>query len=138
MPKKRKSGARSRTEKKNLEEKLIENLISLQKVHLGLTEKFDSLSKQISQLLALFEMAARSFANNPAIKGTEKDKEFIDKIDKLLDQNKTLAKGLMLMEGRIRERMYTSPTEQVPVMEKKTDEFQASMGAGQRKQGPNF
>jgi len=88
-----------------VQRQLIENMIHLQKVHTDLAEKFDKLSRQISELLVLFEMAARSFSKqqiSPII--TDRDKEFVDKVDKLLDQNKTIAKGLTLMEERIRER----------------------------------
>jgi hypothetical protein len=95
-----------------IEEKILDNLIALQKVHTGLAEKFDSLSKQISQLLNLFEMTAKSFASNPANMVTEKDKDFLEKIDRLLEQNKTIAKGLTLMEERIRERVTTVPRPQ--------------------------
>lgn len=91
---------------KNLEEKILENLVELQKVHANLAEKFDKLAGQISNLLVLFESAARSFAENPANQFAEKDKEFLEKVDKLLEQNKTIAKGLMLVEERIRERVY--------------------------------
>lgn len=90
----------------NIEEKVLENLVELQKVHTNLAEKFDKLSEQISELLALFEMTARSFATNPQIQAVEKDKEFLEKIDMLLEQNKTIAKGLTLMEQRIREKVY--------------------------------
>ena len=115
----------------NLQEKLIENLVELQKVHTGMAEKFDKLSNQIVNLLTLFEMAARSFAEHPANQGTEKDKEFLEKIDKLLDQNKTLAKGLTLMEEKIRERIYgAAPNPSAPVKpaatEKVQDEYQSS------------
>ncbi|MEK6825436.1 MAG: hypothetical protein AABY00_01480 [Nanoarchaeota archaeon] len=96
----------------DLQHKLIENLISLQKVHTDLAEKFNNLSDQIANLLGLFEMAARSFARNPVNQATEKDKEFLEKIDKMLDQNKVLAKGLMMMEERMRERLYGSPRPQ--------------------------
>lgn len=98
----------TKVENVRLQEKLIENLVDLQKVHTGMAEKFDKLSNQIVNLLTLFEMAARSFAEHPANQGTEKDKEFLDKIDRLLDQNKTIAKGLTLMEDRLRERLYGS------------------------------
>lgn len=113
MPRKRGS-TNSSTIKKvkvtpELEKKLVENLVSLQKVHTDLAIKFDHLSKQISELLNLFESAARSFTKNPANLVTEKDKEFLDKIDKLLDQNKTIAKGLTIMEEKMRERMQTPP-----------------------------
>ncbi len=92
----------------SLEEKLIENLVILQKVHTDLAEKFNKLSEQIASLLNLFEMSARSFAQNPANLASEKDREFLEKIDRLLEQNKTIAKGLTLMEEKIRERTYSN------------------------------
>lgn len=92
--------------KVHLEEKLIENLVELQKVHANLAEKFDSLSTQISSLLTLFEGAAQNFAKNPVNQFSEKDQEFLEKIDRLLDQNKTIAKGLTMMEERIREKIH--------------------------------
>lgn len=111
MPKKRarktaKKSSASGTRTLKLEDKIVQNLTELQKVHVNLAEKFESLSEQISSLLALFEMSARSFAQQPHIQVTEKDKEFLEKIDKLLDQNKTIAKGLTLMEQKMREKLY--------------------------------
>jgi len=106
MPKKREEARESHHQ---IEEKILENLVSLQKVHADLAEKFNRLSEQISGLLSLFENAARSFAQNPANQVSEKDKDFLEKIDRLLDQNKTIAKGLTLMEERIRERVYGGP-----------------------------
>lgn len=92
-----------------LEAKLIENLVELQKVHTHLVERFDKLSTQIENLLALFEMSARNLASQPGMVATERDKEFLDKVDKLLEQNKVIAKGLTIMEDRIRERVYGAP-----------------------------
>ncbi len=92
--------------RQSLEEQTIHSLVELQKVHINLAEKFDKLTVQIENLLALFEMAARNFAKQPNMQNTERDKEFLDKIDKLLDQNKLLAKGLSLMEEKMRERIY--------------------------------
>lgn len=109
MSKKRVEVSQEHEKKHNLEEKLIQNLIELQKVHTNLAEKFDNLSKQISSLLILFESAAKSFVGNQTLQEGQKDKEFLEKINKLLDQNKTIAKGLTLMEERIRERVYGSP-----------------------------
>jgi conjugal transfer/entry exclusion protein len=90
----------------SLEEQTISSLVELQKVHINLAEKFNKLSNQIENLLGLFELAARNFAKQPSMQNTEKDKEFLDKIDKLLDQNKLLAKGLSMMEEKMRERVY--------------------------------
>lgn len=89
-----------------LEDRILQNLVDLQKVHINLAERFDILSEQISNLLALFEASARSFAREPHTQMTRKDKEFLDKIDRLLEQNKTIAKGLTLMEQKMRERLY--------------------------------
>ena len=101
------------TRKMHLEEKLIENLVELQKIHTNLAERFDSLSRQISSLLSLFESAAQSFAKNPVNQFSEKDQEFLEKIDRLLDQNKTIAKGLTMMEERIRDKMHTPGLSQI-------------------------
>jgi len=87
-----------------LNELLIENFMSLQKTMTNLAVKFDSLSDNIAKLLQLFEMSARSFAEKP-VPEIQKDKEFLDKINTLLDQNKTIAKGLTLMEEKMRERL---------------------------------
>ncbi len=118
MPRKRgPSKKASSTPKKvssELEKKLVENIIELQKVNIDLAEKFSSLEKQISSLLKLFESAAKSFASNPMIQASEKDKEFLDKIDKLLDQNKVIAKGLTLMEDRVREKINSAPVQSAP------------------------
>ena len=95
-----------KSSRENLEDQLAHSLVELQKVHVNMAEKFDKLAQQIENLLALFELAARNFAKQPHMQSTEKDKEFLDKIDKLLDQNKLLAKGLSIMEEKMRERLY--------------------------------
>jgi len=85
---------------------LIENFVNLQKVMTNLAVKFDTLSDHITKLLNLFEISARSFAEKIPTTDLEKDKEFLDKLNTLLDQNKTIAKGLTLMEGKLKERLY--------------------------------
>lgn len=98
-----------------LEENLINNLIELQKIHVSLINKFDRLSGQLSELLMLFELSAKSFAQQHSPQIAEKDKAFLDKIDRLLEQNKVIAKGLTLMEEKMRERLYSQqPQMQVP------------------------
>ena len=109
----------------SLEAKLIENLVELQKVHTDLAEKFDRLSKEISNLLALFEVTAKNFAKSAPLGEYEKDKEFLEKIDKLLDQNKVLAKGLTLMEERLRERVF-GPVPQQQVVQQAQPQFNQS------------
>ena len=125
MPKKRGSQSSNyKSEKSVIEKTIIENLIGLQKVHADLAEKFSKLEKQMSGLLNLFEAAARSFSEHPAVQASEKDKEFLDKIDRLLDQNKTIAKGLTLIEGGMKERIYgTHQESQRPTQVQQGEEY---------------
>lgn len=109
---------------------LIENFVSLQKVMTNLTLKFDKLSDNMIKLLNLFEMSARSFMSSPSIAEAEKDKEFLDKLNSLLDQNKTIAKGLTLMEEKFRERVYGGPVAQ-------TNQQPAQQPTPQFSQNPN-
>jgi len=86
---------------------LIQNFINLQKVMTNLSIKFDSLSDQMSRLLQLFEISAKTFVTKQEEVGEKKeDQELVKKLDALLDQNKTIAKGLTLVEEKIRHRMY--------------------------------
>jgi len=85
---------------------LIENFVHLQRIMSDQAVKIDKLTESITKLLQLFEMSARSFMSSSVIADTEKDKEFLDKMDTLLEQNKTIAKGLTLMEEKFRERVY--------------------------------
>ena len=87
----------------SLENILLENFVELQKVLTNLTVKFSELSDNISRLLELFELSAKSFADKP-IKTSGVDEEFLKKLDSLLDQNKTISKAIMMMEDRVRNR----------------------------------
>ncbi len=88
----------------SLEEKMIENMNSLQKVQVQIAEKFDKLTNQLSDLLSLFESAAQTFAQDPLHQITDKDREFLEKVNQLIEQNKTIAKALTLMEEKLREK----------------------------------
>jgi hypothetical protein len=102
--------------KKNIdiEEALLENFVNLQRVLTNLTMKFDNLSNNISRLLELFEISAESFAGKGEGKQPEVDKEFLKKLDSLLDQNKTISKGIMLMEEKIRNKATHPPENHDP------------------------
>lgn len=98
----KKSKPRTTSRSKNIEKVLIENFVSFQKVMLNLSEKFAELNGKISQLLELFEVSAKTLAEKD-IKYTRSDetREFIEKMNTLLDQNKTIARGLTLMHEMI-------------------------------------
>ncbi len=89
-------------DKSEFEQTLLDNFVNLQKVLTNIAVKFDTLSDQISKLLQLFEISAKSFAEKSL--ESEIDGESLDKLDTLLEQNKTIAKGIMLMEERMRTR----------------------------------
>lgn len=86
-------------ETKNTEKILVENFVSLQKVMTNLALKFDNLASQISKLLELFEISAKSLAHKDFSleKGDKENKEVIAKLDNLIGQNKIIARGLTLM-----------------------------------------
>src|SRR3989344_5628516 len=92
----------------DLQKALIENFISLQKVLTNLSVKFDELSSNISKLLQLFEISAKSFTEKYSSgdfgKQSQADQEFLKKLDSLLDQNKTISKAILLMEEKISKR----------------------------------
>ncbi len=97
--------------KGELEEALIDNFVNLQKVLTNLSFKFDVLSKNISDLLNLFEISAKSFIKPDEEEHNDNslnNKEFLEKIDQLLDQNKIIAKGLTLIEEKMNHRTNSS------------------------------
>ncbi|MFH1359285.1 MAG: hypothetical protein ABIH37_05335 [archaeon] len=102
--KKEKTSKEKTKKKTDIEEVLINNFVNLQKVLTNLAIRFDDLSKNISTLLELFEISAKSFAEKGPGKQSQIDQDFLKKLDSLLDQNKTISKGIMLMEGKIRNK----------------------------------
>ena len=121
-----------------INKQLIDNFVALQRVMTNLSIKFDSLSDQISKLLNLFEISAKSFAEKNAGKITEEDKKFLEKLDKLLEQNKLIAKGLTMMEERAREKI--NPQNQMPVQRPafQPEQSQSSQSIQRPRQLPRF
>jgi len=98
-------------------ELLINNFVQFQKVMIELSEKFEKLSNQISELLNLFEESAKILVKKEFEVGKERERpniEMMSKIDRLLDQNKIIAKGLTLMGEKPMERQQYPP--QIPQM----------------------
>jgi len=120
MPKKEKSTEKEKKPKRNakattkvsdmhINKALIDNFINLQKVMTNLAVKFDDLSNNIEKLLNLFEISAKDIASrnsNVNENQRESDNDFLQKLDSLLDQNKTISKGIMMMEERVRNRAH--------------------------------
>jgi hypothetical protein len=94
----------------SLEKALIQNTIALQKVTTNLAIKFDNLSQKMTKLLELFEMSAKTLAEKEfnIERGDQNNEKLVDKMDSLLDQNKTIARGLSLLHE-------TKPTQNTPI-----------------------
>jgi len=90
---------------KEREELLIENFVGLQHAMTNMSIKFGLLSDNISKLLQVFEEAAKNTLSG----GKGDNEDLLNKIDSLLNQNKTIAKGLVLMESKLRGRTEESP-----------------------------
>ena len=103
----KKKSTRESHSKNEINQALIDNFINLQKVLTNLAVKFDDLSNNMSKMLQLFEISAKSFAEKYEGEGgriDRSDQALLAKLDSLLDQNKTIAKGILLMEDKIRQR----------------------------------
>jgi len=85
----------------NVEKALVNNFIALQKVMTNLAVKLEDLSTKTGKLLELFEISAKAIAENDlSLDGGPSKKIVADmsgKLDRLLDQNKVLAKGVSLL-----------------------------------------
>ena len=94
--------------KKNIDnlQLLIDNGVSLQKVTLSLVESTKMLSERIDKLVGLFEEATKQITS-----GSEEDKikELGLKIEGLVQQNKDIARGLVLLEDYVRGSGSISP-----------------------------
>ena len=93
---KKKTRAKSDSTKER-DEMLIENFVGLQHAMTNLSIKFGILSDNISNLLKVFEEAAKNYMKEDK----NGNQELIQKLDSLLDQNKTIARGLVLMDGKL-------------------------------------
>jgi hypothetical protein len=77
---------------------LTENFITLQKVMVNLSSKLDGLTKQISDLLNIFETSAKTLAKKDFKFNTgENNQEIIERLNNLNEQNKIIASGLSMI-----------------------------------------
>lgn len=81
----------------NIERTLVENFVGLQKVIVNLATKLDNLSNQMAQLLNLFEISAKTIAEKGGMQQGGVDRRLVEKIDSLVEQNKTIARGVALL-----------------------------------------
>jgi len=82
------------------EELLIENFVGLQKAMINLSVKFENLSDNISKLLNVFELSAKDIVANKGRQSPEIDREIMNRINMLLDQNKNLMNSVRNLESK--------------------------------------
>jgi hypothetical protein len=106
---------RAPREESNVERTLIENFVSLQKVMVNLSSKFDNLTNQISKLLGLFEVSAKALAEKDfeiESGNSQENSKILEKIDNIIDQNKIIARGLTLVHEKTIPQMQNYPPAQ--------------------------
>lgn len=86
------------TSQKELIKILTENNVLLQKKTTDLITSVNELNKNIHNLLNLFEKAAKN------IERGEVEEPLARKLDALLEQNKIVARGLLLLEKFVRDK----------------------------------
>lgn len=86
-----------RATKDDIIKQLVENNISLQQKNIELISAISKLNNKISEMVDIFDEAAKHIKA-----GT--DEPLVNKLERLLDQNKVIANGLILLEKYIREK----------------------------------
>ena len=111
---------------------MTNNFISLQGVLTDLAIKMENLTSQMTKLLEIFETSAKALSE----KGIETigkidDKKILEKLDELLEQNKTLAKSVSIIaEGQ------TLPTKIDESSNFRNQEQQGQIGMNQNRFKP--
>ncbi len=77
---------------------LAKTSLSLQKLTISLVESNNALNKKIDKLVSLFEDAAKNMSGGSHEEVINLNK----KVNELVEQNKQLARGLILMEGKVK------------------------------------
>jgi hypothetical protein len=94
---------KSPSEKKLLNN-FVKNGIELQKVSLKLIESNNELVKSIDKLVSLFEEASKHVTSVSSKEDAINSLSL--KLESLMQQNKDLAKGLILLEEHIKKRKF--------------------------------
>ncbi len=86
---------------------LIQNNIDLQKILVDLSSDVKRLTEELSILVGLFKEASRTLNDEKITKdmAAEDIKGIATKLDSLSEQNRTMAKGILLMESAVRENV---------------------------------
>jgi|SRR3989344_4714138 len=92
---------KSTSHHEKLMEKLIENTVLLQKKDAELMSSVKNLVEKIDRMLNVFEEASKHVME---VSEDKRIAELTDKLEELLEQNKTIAKGLLMLDQYVRKR----------------------------------
>lgn len=93
-----------RLTKQNIIDQLVKNNVLLQQKSTELITSMSNLNKNIEKLVQIFQKAAESMG-----KGEIKE-PLTFKLSQLIDQNKQIARGLLLLEQYIKQRIPPGPS----------------------------
>lgn len=79
--------------------RLMENGVQLQKLTISLVESNNKLVKKVDDLISLFEEAAKNVSSG----NYEEIVTLNNKVNSLVQENKQLARGLILMEQKFKQ-----------------------------------
>ena len=87
---------------------LLENNVMLQKAMTNLATNLDNLTKRLDKFISLVEKASDEIATGEKSKFDSKldmkDDNLSNKLDSLIQQNRTIAKGLLLLDRYVKEK----------------------------------
>jgi len=86
---------------------LVQNQVELQKILANLSLEIKDLTSELSNLVQLFKEASKTLSDEKISNDIEKEdlKNIGSRVETLVDQNRTIAKGLLLMESAMRDTM---------------------------------
>ena len=105
MEKEGKMSKKDKQQDKSIE-LLVENSIALQKILTSVSYNLTKLTEEITLILELFKEASKTFGEERATEEVDFDhkRNLISKLDVLIEQNKHIARGLILLESTLRDR----------------------------------
>lgn len=101
MVTKKKTVSKTSSHHEKLLHQLIENTVLLQKKDAELMTSNKKLIDKIDKMLNVFDEASKHVME---VSEDKKLSELTDKLEELLEQNKTIAKGLLMLEQYVRKR----------------------------------
>ena len=85
---------------------LLQLNLQLQRKNIELLESVNALTQKIDNLVNVFEEAAKNVAN---VEDDNKVKDLANKLEELLEQNKSIVNGLLLLERYVRSKSLENP-----------------------------